>query len=189
LPDLATLIGDVRLAKDDCEGMVVSLKNRWRAKIILDGDAREGADRYRDVASHFNGISESLEAMLSTGHDEHSEEAMRARLSEAQRRYQSFRSWYETLPRTQLRPTSPEAASPPGVGAGPEAPDLAPLIADLTKHFFDSLNQASKENRERLIGLLHDVRFKPWQEIDEPIRNGSHKPGQADTPPVGHFEP
>lgn len=168
VPNLSLLIGDMRRAKDDSEGIVHSIKNRWQAHIISDADVRVGASSYRDLASRFNGISATLEAMISTGHDDGSIDEIHTNLVDAQRRYQAFRAWFDGLPRElpQARPRAdvrPDGHAATGATKFEALPELA---IDLAKHFFDGLNEMDKLKREHLIGLLQEVRFRMWSEVN-----------------------
>jgi hypothetical protein len=159
VPNLSLLIGDLQRVKDDLEWIAASTKSRRDSYIITEPQILEAADRYSDLASRFNGICATLEAMLSTGHDENSVEAMQMRLSEAQKKHQEFRKWFEALPRVmRSTPTEPnrELNSTSYIGDA-----LAPFV-ELGKHFFDAMKEMDKIKRESLIVMLQKLRFKPW---------------------------
>ena len=171
IPNLSLLIGDMRRAKDDCEGMAYSVKNRWKVKIITDATVRTGSSDYRDLASRFNGISASLEAMLSTGHDDQSIKDIQTSLIDAQRRYEAFRVWFDRLPR-EMPTVQPKPTAQPGgptVFGDTKFEGLPEMAIDLAKHFFDGMKELDKLKREHLIVMLHDVRFKQWVELSEDI--------------------
>jgi hypothetical protein len=169
LPNLSLLIGDMRRVKDDTEGIGYSIISRYNATIISDRQSREGAGRYHGLASRFNGISATLEAMLSTGHDDQSVETMRLSLSEAQQQYHDFRRWFDSLPlelpkATETLPNQP--TSHIVVGA---LHDTAGPFVDLAKHFFDGMKEMDKIKRDHLISMIKDSRFKPWSEITNSV--------------------
>lgn len=173
VPNLSLLIGDVQRVKDDVEGMAYSIKSRWRSRIISEGDCRDGAERYRQVASSFNGVVATLEAMLSAGHDDKSVASIKDAMSDAEQRYQSLRGWCSSLPKEILkvqpaRPT-PRADGPIVYGALPDGAiqDVTSAGLDLAKHFYDGMKEMDKLKRDHLIGMLHDLRFKPWPAIPE----------------------
>ena len=161
VPNLSLLIGDMRRAKEDCEGIVYSVKQRWTLHVISDLDSRTCSSDYRDLAARFNGISTALEAMLSTGHDNHSIEQVRANLIDAQDRYQRFRAWFDRLPKE--RPAAPRVHGNSARTTQFEA--LPELAIDLAKHFFDGMKEMDKLKRDHLIRMLQDLHFRQWAEI------------------------